>query len=121
MGRTKTINIHDRAAAYKEDKFYVSDSNILMCGICNMRLEWVKTDTLNKHIQTQGHREKKEKLKNNPTPQKRQATIVTCIDNQKKAKTEKITFIHDTVQMCMEVNIPLHKMDHPAMRNYLKK
>lgn len=119
MGRNKTINIQERAESYKDDQFYVSDTGILMCGICNMRLEWRKTDTLNKHISTQGHTEKKEKAKNIAI--KRQATIQGCIENQKKAKTEKKCFIQDTVKMCLDANIPLNKFDHPAVRVYLQK
>lgn len=123
MPRVK-ITILERAKAYKDDDFYVSDNNILMCGICCVRLDWEKKDVLDKHIKTSGHTKKKEHKKlatEKGESSKRQITMSVSIENQKKAKVEKTVFIEDTVKMCLRANIPLEKMDHPAVRGYLEK
>lgn len=95
-----------------------------MCGICDIRLEWDKKDNLEKHIKTDSHLKNKEKVKKaqeRGEALKRQATMQGMFDRQKKAKIEKAEFIQDTVKMCMKSNIPLEKMDHPAVRAYLQK
>jgi hypothetical protein len=123
MGRPKSVSIQERASLFKEDKFYVSDSTILMCGICNSRLEWEKLDTLKKHVKTSGHVTKKEShrlAEITGAGTKRQITITDMDRKTKKAKTEKDNFISDTVKMCLKANIPLEKLDHPAVREYLK-
>nr|CAD7395800.1 unnamed protein product [Timema poppensis] len=45
---------------------------------------------------------------------KRQLSITEVCDKQKKAKTEKLVFIEDTVKMCFKADIPINKLDHPA-------
>lgn len=123
MGRTKSVSIQERASSFQEDKFYVSDSTILMCGICNSRLEWEKLDTLKKHVKTSGHVKKKDSQRSTEEAgvgTKRQITLTDMERKTKKAKIEKDNFITDTVKMCLKANIPLEKLDHPAVREYLK-
>lgn len=119
MGRGKTITVEQRASQFKADQFYVSDNKILMCGICNTRLEWDKKDSLSKHVLGAGHLRRKEEKKKHGL--KRQLSITEVCDKQKKAKTEKLVFIDDTLKMCLKANIPINKLDHPAVREYLKK
>nr|CAD7438991.1 unnamed protein product [Timema bartmani] len=119
MGRGKTITVEQCAGQFKADQFYVSDSKILMCGICNIRLASDKKDSLNKHVVSAGHLRGKEEQKTHGL--KRQLSITEVCDKQKKAKTEKLVFIDDTVKMCLKANIPINKLDHPAVREYLKK
>ncbi|KAK9675271.1 hypothetical protein QE152_g40488 [Popillia japonica] len=52
---------------------------------------------------------------------KRQSTIFGAFEKQKRVKQENNTFVADTVNMCLKANIPLHKLDHPAVREYLVK
>lgn len=99
--------IHDRASSFQGDKFYVNDQTILMCGLCDCRLEWTKLDTLNKHVKTAGHVKKKEALENDPTKApKRQASLPALQENIKKARLDKKCFIENTVKMCLKSNIP---------------
>nr|CAD7393081.1 unnamed protein product [Timema cristinae] len=119
MGRGKTITVQQHAGQFKADQFYVSDSKILRCVICNIRLESDKKDSLNKHVVSAGHLQRKEEQKTQSL--KRQLSITKVCDKQKKAKTKKLVFIHDTVKMCLKANIPINKLDHPAVREYLKK
>nr|CAD7197967.1 unnamed protein product [Timema douglasi] len=118
MGRGKPNTVEQRAGQFKADQFYASDSKILMCGICNIRLESDKKDSLNKHVVSAGHLRRKEKQKTHGL--KRQLSITEVYDKQNKAKTEKFVF-DDTLKMCLKANIPINKLDHPAMREYLKK
>nr|CAD7579403.1 unnamed protein product [Timema californicum] len=117
MGRGKTITVEQRAGQFKADQFYVSDSKILMCRICYIRLESNKKDGLNKHVSA-GHLWRKEEQKTHGL--KRQLLITEVCDKQKKARTEKLVFIDDTVKMCLKANIPINKLDHPTVREYLK-
>nr|CAD7452593.1 unnamed protein product [Timema tahoe] len=119
MGHGKPITVEQRAGQFKADQFYVNDSKILMCGICNIRLESDKKDSLNKHVVSEGHLRRKEEQKTHGL--KRQLSITEVCDKQKKAKTEKLVFIDDTVKMCLKANIPINKLDYPAVREYLKK
>nr|CAD7593403.1 unnamed protein product [Timema genevievae] len=91
MGRSKTITVEQRAGQFKADQFYVSDSKILIYGICNIRLESDKKDSLNKHVVSTGHLRRKEEQKTHGI--KRQLSITEVCDKQKKAKTEKLVFI----------------------------
>nr|CAD7401385.1 unnamed protein product [Timema cristinae] len=116
MGHSKTITVEQHFGQFKSDQFYVSDSKILKCGICNIRLESDKKDGLNKHVVSAGHLRRKEEHN-----LKRQLSITEVCDKQKKTKTEKLVFIDDTVKMCLKANIPINMLDHPAVREYLKK
>nr|CAD7201320.1 unnamed protein product [Timema douglasi] len=119
MGRSKTITVEHHAGQFKAEQFYVSYSKILMCGICNIRLESDKKDSLNKHVVSAGHLRRKEEQKTHGL--KRQLSITEVCDKQKKAKTEKLVFIDDTVKMCLKAKIPINKLGHPAVREYLKE
>ncbi|KAJ8871314.1 hypothetical protein PR048_027631 [Dryococelus australis] len=124
MGRN-AISIRDRVNEYKSEHFYESDSNILMCKLCNRRLERKKPDILEKHIKSEGHQTAKINFTTGQMNQemryKRQATVSSMLENQKRAKIEKSSFIHNTVNVCLESNIPIHKLDHPAVRKCLAK
>lgn len=119
MGRPK-IDIHQRAHEYKSEGFYVSDTNILMCKYCNTRIEWQKKDTLDKHVSSANHLKVKNQVPG-PSGVKRQSTIQGSFDRLKRAKEEKNTFVEDTVRMCLKANIPINKLDHPAVRDYLHR
>lgn len=100
---------------------YLSDTNIVMCKYCNMRLEGEKLDTLKKHKTSVTHLRKKSDPQPGSSRIKRQSTIVGAFEVQKRAKTEKEEFVLDTVKMCLKANIPLNKIDHPAVRSYMEK
>ncbi|CAG2059518.1 unnamed protein product [Timema podura] len=82
-------------------------------------LESDKKDSLNKHVVSSGHLHRKEEQKTHGL--KRQLSITEVCDKQKKAKTEKLVLIDYTVKMCFKANFPINKLDHPAVREYLKK
>lgn len=90
-----------------------------MCQYCNIRLDGDKKDTLKKHIKSETHLKKSSMPCASAT--KRQSTIFGMFEKQKRVKYENKTFVEDTVNMCLKTNIPLHKMDHPAVREYFDK
>lgn len=116
MGRPKK-ELSDRVKEFEKEGLYLSDANIVMCKYCNVRLEGQKKDTLAKHTSSSIHAKKK----SSSSGAKRQSTITGNFETQKRAKLEKQAFIEDTVKMCLKANIPLHKLDHPAVRDYFAK
>ncbi|XP_072388468.1 CGG triplet repeat-binding protein 1-like [Diabrotica undecimpunctata] len=91
-----------------------------MCKYCNTRLEGDKKDTLQKHVKSTNHIDKK-KSTASTSGTKRQRSIASGFERQKRAKEENDTFVEDTVSMCLKANIPLHKFYHPAVREYIAK
>lgn len=120
MGRHKK-ELSERVKDFQQDGLYLSDTNIVMCKHCNVRLDGDKTDTLKKHTMSSNHLKKKTEPQPGPSGSKRQSTIIGGFEVQKRVKMEKETFVEDTVKMCLKANIPMHKLDHPAVRSYLKK
>lgn len=124
MGRN-SISIQQRVSEYKNEQFYQSDRDIIMCKLCNRRVEWKKKDTLEKHVKSDSHQAAKKIFLSQTDEEKnavkRQTSVPSVFETQKKAKTEKNIFIQDTVQMCLQSNIPIHKLDHPAVREYFTK
>lgn len=119
MGRPKTV-LSDRVNQFATDGLYLSDTNVVMCKYCNTRLEGDKKDTLQKHVKSANHMNKKNPIAST-SGTKRQMSITSGFERQKRAKQENDTFVEDTVNMCLKANIPLHKLDHPAVREYIAK
>ncbi|KAJ8895997.1 hypothetical protein PR048_001338 [Dryococelus australis] len=112
MQRTK-VYIHNRGCAFKHEKFCVCNSSILMCGVCNTRLDWEKRRSY-KHIESSTHSRRKleqEKLiAEEGKMLKCQATVLGIFENQKRRKVKKRVFVEDNVKMCMQANITLEKI-----------
>lgn len=68
-------------------------------------------DTLTKHVNGNSHKnvsiQKRKSYLKNTEGTKRQATLQGLVENQKNIKTEKQSFIEETVSMFLKANIPL--------------
>ncbi|CAH1115788.1 unnamed protein product [Psylliodes chrysocephalus] len=120
MSRYKK-ELSNRIKDFHPNGLYLSDTDIVTCKYCNVRLDGNNTDTLKKHTTSSNHLKKKTKTQLEPFGTKRQSTIVGGFEVQKCVKMERETFAEDTVKMCLKINIPIHKLDHPALRKYLNK
>ncbi|KAK9510984.1 hypothetical protein O3M35_005646 [Rhynocoris fuscipes] len=116
-GAYKT-SICERANAYKANGIYVNDANIMMCKHCNCRVEWIKKDNIEKHLKSKNHRDAISKPSTNTSVQ---STITGILKSKSKVYNDKNVFIKDTVNMCLKANIPIEKMEHPAVQQYFKK
>ncbi|KAJ8873518.1 hypothetical protein PR048_024336 [Dryococelus australis] len=106
MGRN-TISIQQRDREYKNEQFYQ---------------KWKKKDILEKHMKSDSHQATKKiflsKTDEKKNAVRRQALVPSVFEMQNKTKTFKKMFIQDTVQMCLQSNIPIYKLDHRAVREY---
>lgn len=105
MGRTSEVSIISRASEYKEHGFYVSENNTMLCKYCDSRVEWKRRDSCEKHIQSKGHKIRVEEAIKHGSTLKRQSTIESTLQAQKKARNEKNVFIMDTTEMFLKVSL----------------
>lgn len=117
MGRT-ILNIRRRADEYKGHGLYINEENNLICKHCNCRVNWVKKDILEKHIKSVNHRKA---ISRRSVPNAIQPTISGMLNAQARRNNAKLEFIKETVKMCLKANIPLEKLDDPAVRQYFNK
>lgn len=122
MGRQK-ISLWERCNSYpKEEGFYIRENKFLMCRHCNVRLDFEKKDTLDKHIKGASHQAKKSAVASNSSGSvKRQAGLSESFENLKKSKMAKEELCHDVVKMCLKANIPLTKLDNEEVRSFFNK
>nr|CAD7432274.1 unnamed protein product [Timema monikensis] len=82
-------------------------------------IEWKRRDACEKHIKSKGHI--KQVQASLTTGVKRQLSIEGAIQAQKKAKDDRVEFIMDTTEMFLKANIPIEKLDNPAVRSWMGK
>ncbi|XP_034253658.1 CGG triplet repeat-binding protein 1-like [Thrips palmi] len=100
---------------------YVFDraNKIMMCRVCDCRVAWERKSVVDLHCDSNAHKQKKEKDKQDRA-NKRQASVADSFERAKKAKIDREVFVKSTVHAFVKANIPLHKLDHPEMRKWLK-
>lgn len=112
------VTCGSRAAEFRSEGFVVASSGgVLFCKHCNFCLDYKRKDSLQKHCKSQTHVARKS---GNITAA-RLATLEETLDNGWKIKDSTMEFILDTVEAFVEANIPVDKLDHPAMRAWLSK
>lgn len=128
------VTVFDREREFSHEGFYVFDkvNKILMCRYCNTRIEWARRDTCVKHIQGSAGHKKNKVLAMEANKQvtctgastsgvKRQISLTDFVSRHKNAKVDKQEFVLSTTRAFMEANIPLEKVDHPKLREWLNK
>lgn len=117
----KVTTCFDRAGEFKHEGYYVFDARqkIVMCKFCNVKLDWKRRDSCVKHNTSVNH--KKKKLDSAGNSIKRQISVQEAVSTAKKVKTDSEEFVMTTVETFVSANIPLEKLDHPSMRNWLNK
>ncbi|PSN50213.1 hypothetical protein C0J52_07788 [Blattella germanica] len=119
------VEMDRRAQNYKNEQFYISDSNILMCKLCNKWLCWEKRDVLEKHIKSNQHVHVKEDFASKTTEEQRGVKFKLQFQSLKRKQRmcmkKKKSFYQRHGENVLKANIPLNKLDEPAMREYLKK
>lgn len=112
------VSAFARVKEFPGEKLYVSDKKILMCLVCECRLNHDRKDTVVKHIGSEKHIARKARAALLQTT-RRQATISEAYSAGKKAKDDKEDFIINTTQAFISANIPVEKLDHPVVRQWL--
>lgn len=118
MPRTQ-VSIQAREIEFMKDGFVITDKKkeIMMCSYCNVRIDWKRKDTCDKHCQESGvHKRKKLEA-----GKKRQQTLEHTFQQAKKSKDDKQEFIMDTCSAFLKANIPLEKIDNPHLGAWMNK
>lgn len=105
MGRNTEISAVSRVEEFREHGFYLSVNKNVLCKYCNTRIEWKRRDACSKHIKSKGHMKRLEETAKISSAPKRQLTIETSLQVQKKAKCDKVEFIMDTTEMFVKVRL----------------
>lgn len=120
MATNRRNTIYNRVREYEREGMYIFDTKkkIMMCKYCNVRVCWEKKSTVDNHCNSECHKNSKqtsEVIKNT-----RQVSIAESVDHAKRIKIDKENFIISTLNAFLKANVPLHKLDHPAIRKWLE-
>ncbi|KAK3918165.1 CGG triplet repeat-binding protein 1 [Frankliniella fusca] len=121
-GRGK-VTITCRLLQYKDDGMYLFDSQkqLMACSFCDTRVDWTRKSVIDAHIASKVHVDKKANhRKGQGQNDRRQVGITECLSKAQKAKDDREAFIKSTVHAFVKANIPLHKLDHPSIRQWFK-
>lgn len=89
-----------------------TDQSVLYCQYCNCSISGHKTFNVRQHFETQKHKLCAERRKKN---KETQLLLKESVDNKYNA------FSMDLCKMFLAANIPLHKVKHPAVIEFLHK
>ncbi|XP_063234984.1 uncharacterized protein LOC134537934 [Bacillus rossius redtenbacheri] len=120
----KVVSVFERAKEYDDEGFYVfsKEKGIMMCKFCNVQVDWKRKDTYEKHCKFRAsHKVNKDRCQASGSGTKRQVTLEENISTHKKTKNEKTKLAEDTVRAFVKANIPLQKLNHPAIREWLNE
>jgi hypothetical protein len=122
MQSKKAVNISciDRAKQYPPGTLH-ADGDKLFCTACNVTLDHTRKGTIDRHLETPLHSKKRmaaEKLQDSTL--KRQCTIVSAFNRQTEARDSRNVGLFELVEAFTLSNIPLNKLDHPKLHEYLQ-
>lgn len=112
--------LKSRVNDFKEHGMYIFDKNKMACKLCEKRVDFSRKSTIDNHIAAKSHEKARERFESNEE-KKRQCSISESLTNAKKQKVDKEEFIKSTVRAFARANIPLHKLDNAALREWMNK
>ncbi|KAK3920836.1 CGG triplet repeat-binding protein 1, partial [Frankliniella fusca] len=118
----KAVTVKERIKEYKDDGgLYEELDGLMYCKFCAKKVDYTRKDSVSKHVKGESHLQKRDEYYSNPNKRVRQQTIQDSLDGAKRMKEEKHQFILDTVEAFISANIPVSKLDDPAIRQWLFK
>ena len=78
MARHKKITPQTHISEFP-GHFYI-DNNLLFCNFCNISVEWKRKSTVDNHVKSKMHQEKKRKTDQKLTQRYRQQTLPTVLN-----------------------------------------
>lgn len=118
----KVVSVFERVREFESEGFYVFDKakQIIMCKFCNQRIEWQRRDTCVKHCTKSTTHKERKKAAERSGSSKRQLSVQQCATSSamKSAKLDRKQFVCATTKAFMAANIPLEKLDTPALREW---
>lgn len=92
----------------------------MMCKCCNVRVNWTKKSVVQKHCDSAGHTANKAKSSAEPDKTK-QSSVRESLSYAEKLKENRDEFVESTVRAFLSANIPLKKLEHKSIRNWMNK
>ena len=114
------VSCVDRAKQYPPGTLHV-DGDKLFCTACNVTLDHSRKGTIDRHLETPSHSNKRkaaEKVGESAT--KRQCTIIGAFKRQTESRDSRNAAVFELVEAFTLANIPLNKLDHPKLHEYLQ-
>lgn len=119
MGRTKETVKEFCARIVAEYKgTFRTDNSILLCNFCGTALTGHKTSNVKTHIESKMHKKAVE-LANAKDKAEKTAKQTLITEHQKPQQIN--TFNLDICNTFLEANIPLKKISHPSVVNFVEK
>ena len=122
MTSKKSVNISciDRAKQYPRGTLH-ADGGKLFCTSCNVTIDHTRKGTIDRHLETPSHCAKRRATDFAcESASKKQCTIIGSFSRQTDAQDARNVAYYELVEACTLANIPLNKLDHPKLREYLK-
>lgn len=118
MNTAKHISCADRVQQYPKGALH-TDGGKLFCSACNTTLDHTRKGTIEKHMQSKSHRKKV--VADDERSSKKQTTVAGVFKKATDSRDAKNEAQFELVEAFAAANIPLNKLDHPKLRDYLTK
>jgi hypothetical protein len=120
MKKAVNVSCTDRAKQYPKGTLH-ADGGCLFCTSCNITLDHTRKGTIDRHLLTPLHTQKRKSVdETNEARTKKQATITGAFKTASEARDARNLAQFELVEAFTAANIPLNKMDHPKLREYLQ-
>ena len=114
------VTAAQRALEFGKANFY-ADGGKLFCRSCNIVVDHFRKNTVDKHVNSKKHVEKA--LKKPTVDENRNLriqTLKTVVNARTDAEYARKELAIDLSEALLAANIPLEKLDHPAIRRFLE-
>jgi hypothetical protein len=120
MKKAVNVSCSDRVKQYPKGVLH-ADAGQLFCSSCNITLDHCRKGSIDKHLLTQFHVTKRKQLDElEDVRAKQQATIVGSFQRITESRDSRNLAHFELVEAFVASNIPLNKLDHPKLREYLQ-
>lgn len=120
MKKAVNISCADRVKQYPKGVLH-ADAGQLFCSCCNVTLDNSRKNTIDKHLISQSHIKKRKAQDDEENKKsKKQASIVGAFQRQTDSRDARNVAHFELVEAFSAANIPLQKLDHPKLREYLQ-
>ena len=120
MKKAVNVSCSDRVKQYPKGVLH-ADAGQLFCSSCNITLDHCRKGSIDKHLLTQLHVTKRKQLDDlEDIRVKKQVTIVGSFQRITESRDARNMSHFELVEAFTASNIPLNKLDHPKLREYLQ-
>jgi len=119
----RQVSLTERVQEFKDECMVVFDTKkkLMRCDCYNVLVDWKKKSTVSNHCASDSHKSALTKFKLSNQPNKRQVSIDEAVDHAYTAKSEREQFVKSTVKAFMAANVPIKKLDHPKIREWMNR